>query len=157
MKIRTGFVSNSSSSSFLIERKYITDEQWDLIINRKEKFRDVFMKFAIRVLDNPDIIEEDHELTKDNVYEFYQMVSDFRRCLEEGKTEDDFFKKDVAYYDNWDIVEKNNNDKNLHKECFREDDPEDTILFRTIIANFDMEMYLQMIGVDITKIFRKGE
>lgn len=154
MKIRTGFVSNSSSSSFLIERKYITDEQWDLIINRKEKFRDVFMKFV--VIDAYDNIQ-DEKLSCDNLYEYRELLFYLIKHLEEGKTEDDFFKKDVAYYDNWDIVEKNNNDKNLYMECFREDDPDDTILFRTIIANFDMQMYLQMIGVDIRKIFREGE
>lgn len=156
MKIRAGFVSNSSSSSFLIERKYITDEQWDLIINMREKFKDVFMKFAISVLHDPDIIEEEHRLTGDNLYEFYEIVSDLRRWLDEGKTQEDFFK-DIDY-NCWNIIEKKEDyDKRFYERYFKADDPDDSILFQTIISNFDMQMYLQMIGVDITKIFREGE
>jgi hypothetical protein len=33
MKTRNGFVSNSSSSSFVIERKYISDHQLELILD----------------------------------------------------------------------------------------------------------------------------
>ena len=36
MKIRNGFVSNSSSSSFVIERKFVTNEQSEKIINHIE-------------------------------------------------------------------------------------------------------------------------
>jgi hypothetical protein len=153
MKIRTGFVSNSSSSSFLIERKYITDEQWDLIINRKEKFRDVFMKFV--VIDAYDNIQ-DEKLSCDNLYEYRELLFYLIKHLEEGKKEDEFFK-DIDY-NCWNIIEKKDSyNKIFHKGFFKADDPEDTVLFQTYIANFDMQMYLQMIGVDIRKIFREGE
>ena len=36
MKIRSGYVSNSSSSSFIIKREYLTDEQIDMIKNHIE-------------------------------------------------------------------------------------------------------------------------
>ena len=37
MKIRTGFVSNSSSSSFIIKKKNLSCTERDLIINYREK------------------------------------------------------------------------------------------------------------------------
>jgi hypothetical protein len=36
MKIRTAFVSNSSSSSFVIEKKYLSPEQIKQIVNHSE-------------------------------------------------------------------------------------------------------------------------
>jgi len=36
MKIRSGFVSNSSSSSFVIEKKYLSGEQMDKIRNHSK-------------------------------------------------------------------------------------------------------------------------
>ena len=48
MKIRNGFVSNSSSSSFIINKKCLTKEQIDQICNYKE---------VARVLGNYDSLE----------------------------------------------------------------------------------------------------
>ena len=40
-KIRTGFVSNSSSSSFILSKNLLEDEQIDLIINHKEYSKEI--------------------------------------------------------------------------------------------------------------------
>lgn len=40
-KIRTGFVSNSSSSSFILSKNLLEDEQIDLIINHKEYGKEI--------------------------------------------------------------------------------------------------------------------
>ena len=45
MKIRKGFISNSSSSSFLIEKEYLSEKQIEQIYNHKE--------FCIDKLDFP--------------------------------------------------------------------------------------------------------
>lgn len=37
MKQRTGFVSNSSSSSFIIKRKYVSEDMLEKILDHKEK------------------------------------------------------------------------------------------------------------------------
>ena len=40
MKIRNGFVSNSSSSSFVLGKSEITEEQWKDLIIKIKKFND---------------------------------------------------------------------------------------------------------------------
>ena len=54
MKIRTGFVSNSSSSSFLIEKDYLSPQQIKQIKDHK--------KFCIEKFDFPWTIKETKNL-----------------------------------------------------------------------------------------------
>ena len=136
MKVRNGFVSNSSSSSFMIERKYISDEQWKLIETRETKFKEMLISF----FENPEKIDR---LSKDSQYEL-NYLKDYWEGDKEG------FLKDLDWGNNWNICVRGN-EPYLHR--FHEDESEDVVIFSTIINNFDMDVYLDMIGVDISKIF----
>ena len=46
MKIRSGFVSNSSSSSFVVDRSYVSDHQLDQIKNHIEVASDLYPDIA---------------------------------------------------------------------------------------------------------------
>ena len=49
MKIRIGFVSNSSGSSFVLNKEYLTEEQIEAILDCNDKFEDYW---DIEVTDN---------------------------------------------------------------------------------------------------------
>ena len=69
MKERNGWVSNSSSSSFIIQTKYISEHQKDLILDPKNGFTVVCW----------NIWEELDEYEKEDEYD-----NDFNRYLEEA-------------------------------------------------------------------------
>ena len=76
MKIRQGFVSNSSSSSFVIKKEDLTDQQISSLLNYHEKIEDlkdylinngfwwkeVFMKLGILSGDGWDIVDNIDEI-----------------------------------------------------------------------------------------------
>jgi len=78
MKIRTGFVSNSSSSSFVIETKYLTDLQI-FMIKHHIKFAKVFseinpeLQFDCGDLDGWGITEKDGVLSGFTVMDNFSM------------------------------------------------------------------------------------
>lgn len=100
MKIRTGFVSNSSSSSFAILKEDLKPEQIIAIKN---------------YIDGGKILNEQLKLDRFNAFECEEVAPDA--------------------VDAW---------------VFREDDVH--LEGSTIMDNFDMEQYIQMIGVDMTKV-----
>lgn len=91
MKMRLGFVSNSSSSSFVIPLSVLTAEQLAMILNHIEVARG------------------------------FNMI-------------------DINEYDGWDISVNN-----IEVEGF------------TFMDNFDMEAFLQKIGVDTDKVIFEGD
>jgi len=59
MKIRSGFVSNSSSSSYIIQKKNLTDEQIDMIHNHVDYCYELLAKEEKSVDSSKKFTEED--------------------------------------------------------------------------------------------------
>lgn len=122
MKIRNGFISNSSSSSFIINKKDITEQQADYIRRHKE----------ISNMDEfPTIVNQ----TRSVCYEDDDIIV-IKKQQEEPQYEyDDYDRKDwenqCGKHDAWSISED-----------------EDIIEGYTTMDNFDMRHFLQRIGVN---------
>ena len=123
MKIRQGFVSNSSSSSFILKKSGLTDDQIDKIINHVEHYQllegwedcewlkemrdewnvevdDDFIKCST-FMDNFDLIELMHVIgiPKENFVDVDESNDSFERCYTyNGKIPDDIVKKNVLEY-----------------------------------------------------------
>jgi hypothetical protein len=122
MKIRSGFVSNSSSSSYIVQKKNLSEEQIDMIKNHI----DVCLK----------LIEEDKLKNKRNVsdkdpygeenWDGNDLIVGLKSMMMYGE------RYSVDQNDMWSIID---GDKNL--------------FLYTIMANFDMEWFLlNVVGVD---------
>lgn len=84
-KKRTGWVSNSSSSSFIIQDKYISQYQKDLLLDPKGKLKEV----CWNRWENLDYFEKEEDY--DDVFDNYI-----------AKIRDDLYLEDL---DGWDVVE----------------------------------------------------
>ena len=124
MKFRNGFVSNSSSSSFILFKAYLTPEQMEQIRNWKDfclsdEYKEMLNKY------NGELYP--HNTT---IYEWDAEGKERTEVYCEPFSEDDY-----AYYPmDWEVKEGPN-----------------VFDFYTDMDNFDMEQFLKVIGVDIDK------
>lgn len=121
MKIRNSFVSNSSSSSFIINKKDITEQQADYIRRHQEV---------------------------SNMEEFPTIVNQTRRvCYEDDniiiiKKQQEEPTYDYDYYDRNDYENKCG-----EHDAWSISEDENTIEGYTSMDNFDMRHFLRRIGV----------
>jgi len=119
MKIRNGFVSNSSSSSFVVLKDALTEEQKDQILNY-QKWVEMF-------------IEADEE-------ENYKDESEF-------DSDEERFKDGSLYWDQNHIRLKYKFEY-YYEGYWRLEDHEDFIFGDTSMDNFGMEDYFDHIRID---------
>ena len=65
MKKRMGFVSNSSSASFIVDKEYLTQYQINGIKNREQDSWDFW-----NIIENEDTIEGNTAIDNINMYEY---------------------------------------------------------------------------------------
>lgn len=85
MKIRNGFVSNSSSSSFIVSLKLLTEEQIDKIVNHIEEskkdeykykgfYNEPYNEWSITIDEEAGFLEGYTTLDNFDMYEFLILV-----------------------------------------------------------------------------------
>jgi len=81
MKIRKGFVSNSSSSSFIVSKKGLSERQIDKIVNHIEYSKDNFPQISIyddysgwRIEETDEQMMMRTEMDNFDMYEFLLLI-----------------------------------------------------------------------------------
>jgi hypothetical protein len=111
MKVRNGFVSNSSSSSFVIQKEQYSDDKLELILS-PQKYVEKIKEKKIKQL----MMEED--LTREEVEEIINHEA-FEYVEEAGLWEVDIREEEIGFYtvmDNFLWDEYINEIKNLKEE-----------------------------------------
>ena len=90
MKIRQGFVSNSSSSSFVLDKRYLTEEQIEAILNCEEILSDSW-----NITDDGDVISGHTWMDNGAMGEFLKEINVGLKALE-GDVE--LWKWDMVSY-----------------------------------------------------------
>jgi hypothetical protein len=133
MKIRQGFVSNSSSSSFLIDKNKITPEQTDIIYNH--------YKIAQEMVRKGELVRCDKDREFDDSLQDYKSPGDDDSDYYNGYYVGFIELGDQRGYNAWTVK-----DQMVNLEC------------STDMANFDLPTFLLMMGISKEAIGpEKGE